>query len=239
MRGECGLDSCELFGITGSSPDPWKLYHTYNWHDTYTVIPIDSQYVYGQISGISPDVFRGGLSGEVYITSRFPGNIFKISFSADTGYHFRVVHQREKHTNFMSDRKAGDFYIVTEQPIETNTPWGWYTRLCIEYYTNYGETLAVTYCHDLTAQGVVSAVKKWEEESEVVVYPNPTSGALHVTSDALHVTDVEVFDVYGKRHALRVTSNEMTIDISDLPVGIYFMKIATDKGIITKKIIKK
>ena len=236
---EFGWQEEEVFMIGVFSGYDLKLFHTYDLFQTYLEIPIDEEFMFGQIGGIFPDVFRGGLPGEVYITSRFPDNIFKISFSADTGYHFRVVHQREKHTNFMSDRKAGDFYIVTEQPIETNTPWGWYTRLCIEYYQDYGETLAGTYCHDLTAQGVVSAVKEWEEEREVVVYPNPTTGALHVTSDALQVTNIEVFDIYGKRHASHVTRNENIIDISDLQGGIYFVKITTNKGIVTKKIIKK
>jgi uncharacterized protein (DUF2141 family) len=57
---------------------------------------------------------------------------------------------------------------------------------------------------------------------------------------------VEVFDVYGKRHASRVTRNDNTshssslisIDISELKAGIYFVKIITDKSILTKKIIK-
>jgi subtilisin family serine protease len=81
--------------------------------------------------------------------------------------------------------------------------------------------------------GVTENVKQ-----EVLVYPNPTSGRLHVTSDALHVTDVEVFDIYGRKqsHVSRVTSNE--IDISELAAGEYFVKITTETGVVTKKVIK-
>ena len=73
---------------------------------------------------------------------------------------------------------------------------------------------------------------------EVLVYPNPTTGALHVTSAALHVTDVEVFDIYGRKQSnvSRVTRNET--NIAHLPAGIYFVKIFTESGIITKKVIK-
>ena len=89
MRDECGLDTCELFGITGNYPtDPWSIYYTNNWFDTYTVIPIGEDFVFGNVSGFFPDVFRGGLPGEVYVTSMFPDNTFKISFSVDTGIIF-------------------------------------------------------------------------------------------------------------------------------------------------------
>jgi hypothetical protein len=151
MDGECGLDSCEVFGITGCYPDPWILYHTYDWYDTYTEIPIGEPYVYVQIW----DVLRGGLPGEVYIISRFPDNISKISFSADTGYNFRVVRQwKEGYTGFITDRKAGDFYIVNfvtwrkPETIETRETWIGWNRTCVEHYTDYGETLVGTYCHD-------------------------------------------------------------------------------------------
>ena len=98
------------------------------------------------------------------------------------------------------------------------------------------------YCHTISASYIktpkpIIAIEEIEK-AEVVVYPNPTTGELKVESGKLKVERVEVFDVYGKRHASRVTCNEMTIDISDLQVGIYFIKITTDKGIVTKKIIK-
>jgi hypothetical protein len=43
---------------------------------------------------------------------------YKVSFSADTGTHFQVVYHSEPYQidnnlQFMSDRKAGDFYIVS------------------------------------------------------------------------------------------------------------------------------
>ena len=69
------------------------------------------------------------------------------------------------------------------------------------------------------------------------VYPNPTNGELYVTSDALHVTDVEIFDVYGRKQisdirlsdiryqASEIGKSEIKINISHLPAGIYFLQM--------------
>jgi hypothetical protein len=79
------------------------------------------------------------------------------------------------------------------------------------------------------------------EELNISVYPNPTTGELHVTCDnrdALQVTNIEIFDMYGKKqsHGSRVTGHE--INISHLPAGIYFVKITTKLGEIVKKVVK-
>jgi hypothetical protein len=77
------------------------------------------------------------------------------------------------------------------------------------------------------------------EALHISVYPNPTTGELHVTCHGSHVTDIEVFDMYGKKqnHVSCVTRHE--IDISHLQSGIYFVKIFTEKGEIIKKIVKQ
>jgi len=233
-----GLLLGEVFSAGAMIPYQGKFTYTYDDFKTYTQTAIDSQFMFGQIGGIFPDVFRGGLPGEVYITSPFPGNIYKLSFSADTGYHFRVVRQQQGYMHFMSDRKAGDFYIVTQQKIETQQPWGWYNRMCVEHYTDYGETLAGIYCHDLTREGVVTAVGEIEKGEEITVYPNPTGGELRVESGELRVESVEIFDLMGRRQKAE-GRRQNVVDISDLSAGMYFVRVQTENGIITKKVVKR
>ena len=146
----------------------------------------------------------------------------------------------------MSDREPGVFYIIRrseEVDIYTYPWWGFHTKLCIEYYRDYGETLVDTYCHDVTRNytNEVGIEELGIRNYELGVFPNPTMGELRITNYELGIKDVEVFDVYGKRHASHVTNNgnESTIDISQLSAGIYFLRLTTEKGFITKKIIKK
>ena len=95
---------------------------------------------------------------------------------------------------------------------------------------------------DLTGWEPVLGLKAIKRES-ISIYPNPTTGKLGITNYELGITNIEVFDVYGRnvRANLRVCLNteaEATINISHLPAGIYFVKIKTETGIQTQKIIK-
>jgi len=77
--------------------------------------------------------------------------------------------------------------------------------------------------------------------TSVKVYPNPTTGKLSVSSEQLSVESIEVFDVYGRKllsHHLITSSSNHLIDIFHLTAGTYFLKIATETGTVTKKIIK-
>ena len=75
---------------------------------------------------------------------------------------------------------------------------------------------------------------------QIEVYPNPTTGKLKIENGELRIENVEIFDIYGKdltphtSYLLPHTS----LDLSDLTSGIYFVKIYTESGIVTKKIIK-
>jgi len=76
--------------------------------------------------------------------------------------------------------------------------------------------------------------------NDITLIPNPTTGELRIENGELRIENVEVFDVYGRNVGanLRVRPDENKIDISDLASGVYFVKITTDKGIVTKKAIK-
>ncbi|MDR0205726.1 MAG: T9SS type A sorting domain-containing protein [Bacteroidales bacterium] len=243
------FEKSKSIGICGSIPDfPFRLYLTDNFYQTFTELLIDEEFVFGQVSGIFPDIYRGGLQGEVYVTSWFPDWSYKVSFSADTGRTFRHVYICENcspyenegvMTFFMSDKEPGEFYIIKRYEIEDKNPWGWHSKICVEYYRNYGETLVDIYCHDITRKGVVTNAieEKRAEKENIVIYPNPTTGQLRITNYELRIENVEVFDVCGKKQ--KIESREQNeIDITNLQAGIYFIKIKTEKGTISKKIIK-
>jgi hypothetical protein len=75
------------------------------------------------------------------------------------------------------------------------------------------------------------------------IFPNPTTGEFSIqvagwTSG--QVNNVEIYDVYGRKQKAegRKEKEEWRTDIAHLSAGIYFVKITTKKGIITKKVIK-
>lgn len=72
---------------------------------------------------------------------------------------------------------------------------------------------------------------------EVNVFPNPTKNTLNIqTKNNFELKEIIIFNVLGKKV---LNSNNSTIDISSFSNGLYFAKIITNKGFITKKLIKK
>jgi hypothetical protein len=91
---------------------------------------------------------------------------------------------------------------------------------------------------DLTQWTLVPlSVIDGERSNSVTLYPNPTTGELQITNYELRIEGIEVFDVYGRKQKAE-SRKQNVVDISHLPAGIYFVKIATETGIQTKKIIK-
>ncbi len=78
------------------------------------------------------------------------------------------------------------------------------------------------------------------ETSEFAVYPNPSQNVWNINSSNQIVKLVQVFDVVGKQViSLKPNANEVTIDASTLPNGLYIAKVATETGSKSIKLIKK
>ena len=72
----------------------------------------------------------------------------------------------------------------------------------------------------------------------IIIYPNPTDGVLRIESGDLKIESVEIYNTLGKT-CLPSQSCGTTINISHLPSGTYFLKLKTNKGELTKKVIKE
>ena len=76
------------------------------------------------------------------------------------------------------------------------------------------------------------------ELNAISIYPNPTMGKLRITNSKLRIKDIQIFNVTGNKIPLSVEKAGDEIDISHLPAGTYFVQVTTEKGIVTKKIVK-
>ena len=76
-------------------------------------------------------------------------------------------------------------------------------------------------------------------DNSVTVYPNPTSGVVQIKNEELVINNLEVYDVYGKLlSTVEVFSNNATLDLSGYAKGTYFVKVTTEKGVVTKRVVK-
>jgi len=76
-------------------------------------------------------------------------------------------------------------------------------------------------------------------KTDFKIYPNPVSGNVLYIKTNENIT-VQIFDVLGKSILTKqINSNQNKIDVSELKQGLYLINLKTEKGSITKKIIRQ
>jgi len=73
------------------------------------------------------------------------------------------------------------------------------------------------------------------------VYPNPANDYLVVkTREGIRINDIEIFDMKGSvvftQNGLNTLSQQIN-GVNSLPTGLYLVKVATDQGIISKRVL--
>ncbi|MFT4780377.1 MAG: endonuclease I [Psychroserpens sp.] len=94
--------------------------------------------------------------------------------------------------------------------------------------------------------GGPNAQDRWEnlsvtdfEQVTLKMYPNPANGN-EVTIISNQELAAEVYDILGKRVKVQnITANQKKLNVSGLAKGIYIVRLSSENGIITKKLIKQ
>jgi uncharacterized protein (DUF1501 family) len=90
-------------------------------------------------------------------------------------------------------------------------------------------------CYNTKALGI----DNFEIKDEVLVYPNPTSEIVMIQSINT-INSVSIYAMDGRNintYRNPLTTNDYSIDVQNFAVGIYTLKVNTDKGSFSKKII--
>jgi hypothetical protein len=99
---------------------------------------------------------------------------------------------------------------------------------------NY-ESASKTVLINVTLATGISAV---ENNELIVLYPNPVIEAFNILGMDSKAT-ISITDLNGKVVLTKEISADEKVYVTDLPCGIYLIKIITNKGTILKKIVKK
>ncbi|WP_348739813.1 T9SS type A sorting domain-containing protein [Tenacibaculum sp. 190524A02b] len=109
---------------------------------------------------------------------------------------------------------------------------GWMANKITKYYENvvYNTKEAPTYTIPNACGGVLNLEESVLETSNIYVYPNPVTDKLYASQNtSFNDFSVQVYDITG-RIIQKVNIFEKYIDVSQLPVGIYVIKINTDNN---------
>ncbi len=71
------------------------------------------------------------------------------------------------------------------------------------------------------------------------IYPNPASDLITITSDNTIISHIDVVDNAGKvvLKESNLNKGETSLDVTTLKSGVYYIRLATSKGIVTEKLV--
>ena len=76
------------------------------------------------------------------------------------------------------------------------------------------------------------------EAGKIKIYPNPVKDELTIENGELRIEKITIADLSGKT-IQQINGSQKQINVSALSSDIYFLKIETDKGVVTRKFIKE
>ncbi len=97
----------------------------------------------------------------------------------------------------------------------------------------------------INAKAPIGIKETFLNASNLVLYPNPAKNEVYLRlNDLSFVTgEVSLYNALGERISYKIINQaqikEESISLNGLASGIYYLKLKTEKGIITKKIIKE
>lgn len=149
--------------------------------------------------------------------------------------------------------------ILTWNAVEGATSYNVYqeneliaTELANTTYTVSDLTAETEYCFNVTAVNEAGESEKSnnacvttlkgegisENTATFNIYPNPVNDKLVIATN-VEVESVVIYDVYGRQQTTVNGQQSLTIDLSNLNSGIYFVNIVTNEGNIVKRIVKQ
>jgi chitodextrinase len=109
----------------------------------------------------------------------------------------------------------------------------------IQVQANCGDGNFSEWTSAITAT-TTTGIESWLSNS-MSLYPNPAKEYVDIRVDGeLNVKMMEVYDVYGKLiNTVNVIDNPTRINVSGLANGMYFVRVTTEEGVVTKTFVKK
>jgi fibronectin type 3 domain-containing protein len=139
---------------------------------------------------------------------------------------------------------AKRYYIYSADTLVAKTTYTYYNIVGLESGSEYCFTVTAVNgeveseesevaCGKTESDGIV------ELTSSINVYPNPVNDKLFIETE-VEIEEVVVYDVYGRRQVTETPSHQgnLSVDVTNLNSGVYFVKVVTENGETVKRIIK-
>ena len=213
-----------LTGLTANTGYTFRAFITFNGNTvygnelTFTTLPDDTP---------EPCDAPTGLD-----TTLVANEVIGITWDANANVSSWNVHYRPENGEWTSATTTNNGYTITG--LTGNTTYE------IQVQANCGDGNLSDWSASLFVTTKNVGINSWLESS-VTLYPNPAREYVDIRVDGdVNMTSMEVYDVYGKLiNTVNVIENPARINVSGLANGMYFVRVTTEQGAVTKTFVKK
>ena len=216
--------SYDLTNLTPNTDYIFRAFITYNGTTVYgndlifTTLPDDTPEPCDAPTGLDTNLVANEIIG--------------ITWDANANVSSWNVHYRPQNGEWTSATTANNGYTITG--LTGNTTYE------IQVQANCGDGNLSDWSASLFVTTKNVGINSWLENS-VALYPNPAREYVDIRVDGdVNVNSMEVYDVYGKLiNTVMVNENPTRINVSGLADGMYFVRVTTEEGAVTKTFVKK
>ena len=193
---------------------------------------------------IDPTVVTGVVSDIAQTSATLHGMIVNPDNVTITAMGFEWKATEAGNYQQIAGAGAGNDFTAVLSNLTPSTDYTYRAFITYNGATVYGDALSFTTQVDTTSQ-VDSTGIEARLAAHISLYPNPAKEVVNVqcTMNNVQCLGVEFFDVYGK--VVRTVglpqcdSPTTRINVAGLADGVYFVRVTTDAGVVTKRFVKR
>ena len=220
--------TANLTGLTANTGYTYKAFITFNGTTVY-----GSEMTFNTLpEEVQPCEVPTGLTA-----SNITKESFDVSWNANSGVSSWNVRYRVADGQWTTATSNTNQYAVTGLSAETNYE--------VQVQADCGNGNLSEWSESLNVTTLVDGINSYLLNS-ISLYPNPANDVVNVqcTMNNVQLEGIEIIDVYGKVVRTVVGANNYSpmpirINVSGLANGMYFVRVTTDEGTVTKTFIKK
>ena len=188
-----------------------------------------------------------GLQGKIYMMDTYVG---EAELLADTWYHYAITYTPELYQCYLNGELIGE--VAPNSPVTGNDKdleIGRDTPQSTDYFHGVLDEINV-FNRVLSAEDILalknndgcnfSSVKEQKLQLRFQIVPNPSADQiiLQLPDDATY--QVSIVDIHGRLiHQIQNQQHQVEVAVSGFQSGMYLVKILSDKGYGTEKLLVK